>query len=117
MIASPANRWRALALTSCALLTAVVTVWQLSPTPTGRGALNALLLSIPALAPAVGLWRGSRYTYRWASLCVMPYFVVGLTEVIANPSARVWAASLLALSLTWFAALIAFLRVTRSHAD
>jgi len=78
-----------------------------------RGAVDALLLSIPALAPAFGLWRRSRYTFRWATLCVIPYFVVGMTEVIANPAARLWSSVVLALSLAWFVSLIAYLRVTK----
>jgi uncharacterized membrane protein len=111
-----ANRWRALALGCCVALVAVVTAWQMTPIPTTRGALRALLLLLPALAPAIGLWRGSRYTYRWATLCVMPYFVVGLTEVVANPAARAWSAALLGVSLGWFVSLIAFLRVTKTVA-
>lgn len=113
MNGSLANSWRGIALISSAALIAVLFAWLLSPLPTWSGALKALALSAPAVAPLMGLWRGSRYTYRWATLCVLPYFVVGLTEAVANPIARTWSAVILGLSLAWFVSLIAFLRVTK----
>lgn len=113
MNASLASRIRAVTLGCGAALIATLSAWQLTPAPSAKGALHALLLSIPALAPLPGLWRGSRYTYRWATLCVMPYVVVGITEVIANPNARAWSAALLFWSLAWFVSLVAYLRATR----
>jgi uncharacterized membrane protein len=106
----PARRWRASALVLSALLAALIFAWQLLPSPTSSGAFKALLLCIPLLLPLAGIARGHRYTYRWATLCVMPYFVVGTTEVIANPAARVWSALMLILALGLFSALIGFLR-------
>ena len=53
-----------------------------------------------------------RRTYAWATLCVTPYFVYGLTEIVANPALRGVALMLLA-SLGLVAALIANLRLTR----
>jgi uncharacterized membrane protein len=44
---------------------------------------------------------------------VIPYFIVGITESIANPARRNWAGVCLALSLCLFVSLIAYLRVTR----
>lgn len=107
-----AQRWRTISLGSIAALFAIVFSWQLWPTASRAGAGRAIILSIPLLLPVLGLWRGKRYTYRWATLCVMPYFVVGLTEVVANPSTRIWTAAMLAFALTWFVGLVAYLRVT-----
>jgi uncharacterized membrane protein len=105
-----AQRWRTVALVLSGLLAALIFAWQLLPSPTATGAFNALLLCIPLFLPLVGIARGHRYTYRWATLCVMPYFIVGATEVIANPAARVWSALMLMLALGLFTALIGFLR-------
>jgi uncharacterized membrane protein len=118
---SPANlalarRWRVVTLGAVAALLIVVFTWQLVPTSSGAAAARGLLLCLPALCPAYGLWQGKRYTYRWATLCVLPYFVVGLTEAVANPSSRPWTAAMLGFALTWFVALVAYLRVTSEGA-
>jgi uncharacterized membrane protein len=107
-----ADLWRALSLGCIAVLIAIVFSWQLWPTASSAGAGRAVILSVPLLLPVLGLWRGKRYTYRWATLCVMPYFIVGLTEVVANPSTRIWTAAMLTFALAWFVGLVAYLRVT-----
>lgn len=93
----------------------LVVAWQLS---TGIDAARiglAVLLSVPLLLPMKGLVRGDRRTHAWATLCVIPYFILGVTEAIANPAQRAWAAACLTLALTLFVALIAYLRRTRSN--
>jgi uncharacterized membrane protein len=44
---------------------------------------------------------------------VAPYFVYGVTEVIASPAVRGAAAAILFASLAWFVALVAYLRLSR----
>jgi uncharacterized membrane protein len=63
-----------------------------------------------------GLFRGRRRTFAWATLCVMPYFVYGVTEAIANPLVRGAAGAILFASLAWFVTLVAYLRLSRSGA-
>lgn len=94
-------------------LLVLVVAWQLSAAATGRSLVTAAILASPLLLPLKGLWQGSRYTHAWATLCVIPYFIVGTVEAIANPAERIWAAVCLALSLALFCALIAYLRLTR----
>jgi len=108
---SPSEIARAAALGFAVLLVAIVCGWQLT-TRNVEHAVLAFLFSIPVLAPLRGLYRRKRRTFRWATLCVTPYFVVGLTEVISDPSARNWSAAMLIAGLLWFAALVAYLRVT-----
>lgn len=72
----------------------------------------ATLFSLPLLAPLPGLLRGKRYTHSWATLCVLPYFIIGISESVSNPSLRYWALALLGCSLLWFFALLGFIRVT-----
>jgi len=107
------SRWRAVAVVSMVVQIVVVVAWLLLPTPTVARSVIALILCAPLLAPLLGILRARRYTYKWATLCVAPYFVVGLTEAVANPSARMLAGALLAGALTWFAALLGFLRTSR----
>jgi uncharacterized membrane protein len=107
-----ARRWRGVTLGAVAALLVVVFSWQLVPALSVASTARGLLLSLPLLFPLHGLWHGKRYTYRWATLCVLPYFAVGLTEVVANPSSRPWTAAMLGFALTWFVGLVAYLRVT-----
>ncbi|PZN29027.1 MAG: DUF2069 domain-containing protein [Proteobacteria bacterium] len=117
MSAQPAaRRARSVTLALHFGLMAVVVLWQLAQAPTAGHLTLAAVLTLPLWLPIRGLWRGVRRTYAWATLCVIPYFVLGITEVIANPGARIWAALCLLLALLLFAMLVAYLRITRPHA-
>ncbi|MFL6576707.1 MAG: DUF2069 domain-containing protein [Povalibacter sp.] len=105
--------WRTACIAFTLLLIALLFAWHLHEAPTVARAAMAFGLSLPLLAPLPGLWRSHRRTFAWATLCVIPYFVVGITESIANPANRPWSAPCLALSLLLFVGLIAYLRVTR----
>jgi len=97
----------------CALLCLVV--WHQIVPFSLTAMLLAILYSLPLLAPLSGLVRGNRYTYSWATLCVLPYFIVGVTEAVANPALHVWATLLLGTSLLCFFSLISFLRVVSAE--
>ena len=75
--------------------------------------LLALGWLIPLLLPLRGVLAGSRRTCAWATLCVAPYVIAGVTEIIANPARRTLATAIVLASLAWFAALVLYLRVTR----
>jgi uncharacterized membrane protein len=93
-------------------LIAAVVAWQFSNGISPERLLAAAVLTCPLWAPLRGLLRRTRTTYAWATLCVIPYFVLGLTEAIANPERRAWAGLCLALALALFIALILYLRAT-----
>lgn len=112
-IESNARIARNLAIGLTGALIALVVLWQLEDGISSARLLLSLLLTLPLLAPLSGLIRHNRRTYAWATLCVIPYFVLGVTEVVANPQTRAWSATCLALALLLFVALIAYLRVTR----
>lgn len=103
---------RAVLATWAALGISVAAAVALSSGSTASTLVTAALF-VPWLMPIRGLLRGDRRTHAWATLCVAPYFVYGLTETIANPAVRVAAALMLAASFAHFVALVAFLRVTR----
>jgi len=104
--------WRLATLGSALLLLATVVSWQLTSGLAPEPMLLAVLFSLPILAPLPGLFRGNRYTYKWATLCVMPYFIVGLTEVIADPRSRMTSTAMLTAALAWFVGLLGYLRVS-----
>jgi uncharacterized membrane protein len=109
----PVARARTATLAAGAALAACVAAAGLS---SGRWPTNVawtLGMLLPIAAPLPGLLRGSRRTYVWATFCVAPYLVYGVTELVANPAVRVAAAAILFASLAWFVALITYLRVSR----
>jgi uncharacterized membrane protein len=116
--ATPASRARALVL---GLLAALVLFSVLALLRSADGDLAALaplaaFLLVPLALPVPGLLRRRRRTYAWATLCLTPHFVYGLTELVANPALRVHAAALLLLSLALMVALVGYLRLTRPQA-
>jgi uncharacterized membrane protein len=80
------------------------------------GMLVTAALFVPWLMPLYGLLHGDRRTHAWATLCVAPYFIYGVTETVANPAVRPASAAILLASLAHFVALVAYLRVTRPAA-
>ncbi len=106
-------RARIATLAAAAVLAACVAAAGLG---SGRWPINlawTLGMLLPIAAPLPGLLRGSRRTYAWATLCVAPYLVYGVTEIMANPAVRIAAAAILFASLAWFVALITYLRLSR----
>lgn len=110
---SAAIRSQQISLALLAGLIALVIAWHVVPSVTPRSAGIGLALSLPLWLPLPGIWRANRRTFAWATLCVIPYFVIGTTEAVANPASRGWAGACLALSLALFVTLIAYLRLTR----
>ena len=110
-----ASRARTLVLTLLSAL-AVVVVLVLLRSPEGAATSVTLLaasLLVPLALPLRGLLNRDRRTYAWATLCLTPHFVYGLTELLANPPLRPYAAAMLLLSLALMLALVAYLRLTR----
>jgi uncharacterized membrane protein len=73
-----------------------------------------LLFLVPLVAPLPGLARGRRYTYAWSTLVMIGYVALGITETLADPSARTAPAFILFTAFVLFVVLIGYLRVTRS---
>ena len=104
-----------LVLVAWLILLVLIVTHQLIHSVSLDSAALALTYCIPLLLPLPGLLRRHRYTYKWATLCVLPYFIVGVTEAVANPAIHAWAVSLLGASLLWFFAMIGSLRVTSTQ--
>ena len=108
-----AARLRLGACAVVALLLALVAHWIVSAPSTPRVVVGAAL----ALPLAVGipfLYFGHRRSYAWTILALAPSLVLALTEAVANPATRRWAALALFNVIAAFALLVAYLRATRS---
>lgn len=113
MIPSSPRAQRRWVLLTAAALAACVAATTLAA---GRWPVSlgwAAVALLPVLLPLPGLLRGDRRTHAWATLCVAPYFIYGVTEVVANPAVRMPAAAILFASLAWFVALVHYLRLSR----
>jgi len=75
--------------------------------------LLVAFLAGPLAIAVPGMLARNRRTFAWATLCVTPHFIYALTEIVANPSIRVLAASMLVLSLALVVALFPYPRLPR----
>jgi uncharacterized membrane protein len=92
---------------------ALVVHWTLIAPTTARVVAGAIL-ALPLVLGLPFLYNRRRRSYAWMTLALAPSLVLGLTEVVANPAMRGWAALLLGGVIALFALLVAYLRVTRS---
>lgn len=104
---NPALRLSTIAIAITLTLLTVSAAWQLSR---AHWVLAALCV-LPAGLALRGLMRYRPGTRAWTTLCAIPYVLLGLVELIANPAARGWAAACVLLAFAQFATLALLLRV------
>lgn len=95
------------------LLVALVVAWTLTA-PSPARIVAGGILALPLAVGVPFLFAGRRRSYAWMTLALAPSLVLGLTEVVANPALRRWAAFVLFDVIAAFALLVAYLRATRS---
>ena len=112
-LTATSTRKAVLALTSA--LISVVLAWCLSSgvSPLRLGVAAAVTLPLIAFLPALA--RDRRRAFAALTLCMVAYLVGALTELVANPSVRIWAAMTLILAFALFVAAIVYLRLTRNR--
>ena len=109
---------RAAHLAACASLVALIFLclaWELWLAPLRPGGSYLALKALPLVLPLIGIIAGQRRTYQWSSMFVLAYFTEG---VVRAWSERGWSQALagieIALSVTFFAAAVAYSRLTRA---
>lgn len=110
--ASPVERVYIVVLVLVCALIAIVVLWQLSAQASLGRMLWAAVLTMPLWLPLRGLIRRNRRVYAAMTLCVTPYVVLGITEAVASPAERGWAAACLGCALALFAMLVGYLRLS-----
>jgi uncharacterized membrane protein len=105
-----AARTRRVAVATWLLLMLSVAAWALEAASIGR--VFAAIAFLPLLLPLPGLLGNSGRAVRAAPLALAPVLALAVTEILANPPARLWAGLSLTLVLAAFAALIAAIRVS-----
>ena len=111
-----ARRIQIAVLIATIAVTALLAAWIISPEASLGRVMGASVATLPLWIFIPALSRKQRRAYAAMTLCVVPYLVAALTELIANPGARIWASTMLVLTFGLFVLLIAVLRVTRNAA-
>ncbi|MBL8519787.1 MAG: DUF2069 domain-containing protein [Betaproteobacteria bacterium] len=111
---SPAARLQWAASLALIALIALCLAWELVLAPLRPGGSWLALKCLPLLLPLMGVLRGHRYTYQWASLLIWFYVAEGATRAFTDAGPGRWLAVAEALlALAFFFAVVGCLRVTR----
>lgn len=104
-------------LAACASLVALIFLamaWELFLAPLRPGGSWLVLKAVPLLVPLFGVLRGRRYTFQWTTLFIWAWFAEGATRAYSDRGLSAALAAIeVALCLVYFAAAVAYLRLTR----
>jgi uncharacterized membrane protein len=88
--------------------------WELWLVPLRPGGSLIALKVLPLLFPLPGILGGKRYTYQWSSMLILAYFAEGATRAWSERGlSQLLADAEILLSLIFFAAAVAYARLTR----
>ena len=111
---------RALRLTASGSLLGLLALclgWEMWIAPLRPGGSFLALKAAPLVLAIPGILNGRRYTYQWSSMLILAYFAEGVVRAWSERGASQWlAAAEIALSLVFFAAAVAYARLTRAGA-
>lgn len=107
---------RRAAAASLAALVVLCLAWELWLAPLRPGGSLIALKALPLLLPLPGILAGRRYTFQWSSLLILAYFAEGATRAWSDTglSQRLAGAEIV-LSVAFFAAAVAYARLSRSR--
>jgi uncharacterized membrane protein len=106
-------RWTA----SGALIALIVLclAWELWLAPLRPGGSYMALKALPLVFPLTGIIQGKRRTYQWSSMFILAYFTEGVMRGWGDRGlSQMLALAEVALSLVFFAAVVAYARLTRA---
>ena len=110
------NLLRLAAAASLAALIVLCLAWELWLAPLRPGGSLVALKALPLAAPLAGILAGRRRTYQWSSLFILAWFAEGATRAWSDAGLSQRLAGLeIALSVVFFAAAVAYARLTRSR--
>ena len=89
--------------------------WELWLAPLRPGGSWLALKALPLLLPLLGILRGRRYTYQWASMLILAYFAEGVVRAFGDGGrSAILAATEILLALVFFASAVVYARLTRT---
>lgn len=108
---------KALYLGACVSLLALIFLclaWELWLAPLRPGGSWLALKALPLLLPLLGILRGRRYTYQWASMLILAYLAEGAVRAFGDGGrSAALAAAEMALALAFFVSAVLYARLTR----
>jgi uncharacterized membrane protein len=108
---------RAIALAALLGLLVLSLAWELWLAPLRQGGSYLALKALPLVFPVMGILQGRRRTYQWSSMFVLAYLAEGVVRGLTEHGAAQALALIEAgLSVTFFAAVVAYARMTRTAA-
>lgn len=110
-------RLRAAASATLVALICLCLAWELWLAPLRPGGSTLALKALPLVVPLTGIFEGRRRTYQWSSMLVLAYLAEGVVRAWSERGAgQILAAAEIALSVVFFAAVVAYSRLTRAGA-
>lgn len=89
--------------------------WELWLAPLRPGGSTLALKAAPLILPMAGILAGNRRTYQWASMFILAYFAEGVVRGWSDRGlSQALALAEAALSVLFFAAVVAYARLTRA---
>lgn len=89
--------------------------WELSLAPLRPGGSYLALKALPLALPLMGILDGKRRTYQWSSMLVLAYVAEGSVRAWSERgAAQILAGIELVLGAVFFAAVVAYARLTRA---
>jgi len=73
-----------LASASLLMLIVLSLAWELWLAPLHPGGSWLVFKVVPLLLPVAGILKGRRYTYQWASMLILFYFIEGVVRMFSN---------------------------------
>lgn len=101
-------------LASISLMALIVlgVVWETWLAPLRPGGSWMMLKVLPLLAALFGVLHGRRYTYQWASMMILLYFIEGILRMSDPPPTGFLALAEVGLSVMFFIAAVLYARQT-----
>lgn len=87
--------------------------WELWLAPIRPGGSWLVLKALPLLLPLMGILKGRRYTYQWASMLVLAYFTEGVVRAWSDQGLSAWlAGGEVVLSVVFFFTVIFYAKLS-----
>lgn len=92
-------------------------LWEIWLAPLNEKGSLLFLKALPLLAPLFGILKGNRYTYQWASMLILIYFIEGVVRAWSDQGFSAQLALIeVVLSIIFFVCTIFYARHTRKAA-
>ncbi|WP_296557826.1 DUF2069 domain-containing protein [Pigmentiphaga sp.] len=110
-------RLRLVASVSLLALIVLCVAWETVLAPLRPGSMLALK-ALPLLLPLRGVLRGNLYTYQWASMLILLYFMEGVVRGTTDPAPSLYVAwAEIALTTVFFWCAILYVRPAKRAAQ